>query len=434
MMGDKISLPSSRKMDTNGDTLFPRISLHQKLSQSAAELNEIISVIYDNRIYIPLEITSEIILYTLTLVPGIYNFLGTMSSGWSDSGCSFNIVLDDHSCVIGGCLQEVYSFASGQQQSSSFEYEITHGTYDYMSGAIEFTKWYFPFNYQYKVTGKIVYKTGKKEVNVTIEDQEMKRDEDDGIVDEIWFVGDWHRCSYRTKGSLNMKLTNETVVLQHVIKPGKYTFIGSSSLRQSTFLKIEVEFMKLGIVEGMMHSSSIDEDTQMVHYDENAQSSCKIIDGEWHHFGKIVLVFDDDDKEMNGFFNGSYYIGEWNPSGSSHSNEDTCTVTAHQMRKKCETKTRGRIGHFRFSLMKDNDEETEVETTKGVSETNVSDEQSEDGNVLFRNASLDDDDDDDCNDAKVFRRRMYLMNRVRMEMYCSEMLVWMMMMMMIVTM
>merc|ERR1712129_162921 len=227
-------------------------------------------------------------------------------------------------CVIGGFFQELYHSRRTQRLESSFEYEITNGTFNFQSGGIEFTKWYFPFSYQYKIWGQIVYK------QTEIEENENKND--DIGDDEIWFKGEWQRCGTRRSGELNMKLSNKTVVLEHTIKPGPCIFFGLSSMskeeddERNVYMKIDAQLLEHGMVDGFIY---LFDEQWMNHYDndeddvampDNAYAYEKhaIIDGEWHHFGNIAFVFDND-KETNGFFNGSYYIGEWHPYTQQYS-------------------------------------------------------------------------------------------------------------------
>ena len=110
-----------------------------------------------------------------------------------------------------------------------------------------------------------------------------------------------------------------------------------------------------------------------------ADESYQIIDGEWHHFGKIVLVYENG-KECYGFFNGSFYIGEWHPntvqyltmklqngmklqrSSSVLSAYSECSnlsddelidgqVAANKMRDYYEQRAKNRIGHFEFTMI-----------------------------------------------------------------------------------
>ena len=141
------------------------------------------------------------------------------------SGCSCRLILDDDSCIVGGTFQEVYG--GSYSSSSSFEYEVTNGTYDMIGGGIEFTKWYFPFNYQYKAMGQI-----------TVEESD-EVDEKGETEKQIKFLGRWQRVPPIRGGRLDMRLTNQTV-LEHAIKPGKYTFFGLSSWRKKGGLRPNV--------------------------------------------------------------------------------------------------------------------------------------------------------------------------------------------------
>ena len=176
-----------RKPQISMDTVLPLVQLSSHLHHESLKLNNLIChEIYPcflNRL--SMDLTNEIILYTLTLVPGIYNFKGAMSSGFgSQTSCNCKLVLDENASVIGGCFQEIYhdydsddsdgdndngddgsSGDSGSDSESSgnsdacarpsFEYEITNGSYNYNDGRIEFTKWYFRANYKYKCWGRI---------------------------------------------------------------------------------------------------------------------------------------------------------------------------------------------------------------------------------------------------------------------------------------
>lgn len=132
-----VRYPTTCPLPLNERTIFPRKPLAKTLSASATELNKLILAVFNNEIYIPSYILSEIVLYTLTLVPGIYNFegwslchfhididsrffcvkiecrfmfeiQGIMTVGWSDdNGCSCRLILDDDSCIVGGTFQEV---------------------------------------------------------------------------------------------------------------------------------------------------------------------------------------------------------------------------------------------------------------------------------------------------------------------------------------
>merc|ERR1739846_113404 len=102
---------------------------------------------------------------------------------------------------------------------------------------------------------------------------------------------------------MNMKLTNTSVVLEHAIKPGKYLFFGLSSWRHEHsgyhgYTKIEAEFLEHGTVGGNIYffgsnwmEQHEDEELEegVVPSNEFAFASHDIVDGEWHHFGKIVF-------------------------------------------------------------------------------------------------------------------------------------------------
>merc|ERR1719242_1445050 len=124
-----ISYPPPGRLTLNEDTIFPRKVLSRTVSQSASDLNEVILSVFGNELYIPPGICSEIVLYSLTLIPGVYNLEGTATMGMHrEYGCSCRLILNDDSCVVGGTFQENWGSAN------SFEYEVTNGTYDYISG------------------------------------------------------------------------------------------------------------------------------------------------------------------------------------------------------------------------------------------------------------------------------------------------------------
>jgi len=122
--------------------------------------------------YIPDEISILITSYTLDLLPGIYEFEGSMDyngtddesdgngngngsgsshRGWGAYGwgagnqCTCQIILNSRAEIIGGHFTE-----------NSFKYHITNGSYTYdRPYCIEFTKEYFNYNYKYKVYGAL---------------------------------------------------------------------------------------------------------------------------------------------------------------------------------------------------------------------------------------------------------------------------------------
>ena len=461
-----IEYPSSEgKLNMDINTKFPKISLNKRLHESASDLNKIIVSTYkSDGIHIPFEICCEIVLYSLTLIPGIYNFLGIMSDGWSEeNGCSCRIVLDDNSSIIGGCFQEIYYSGRSQEPQSSFEYEITNGTYNYINGGIEFYKHYFPFNYQYKIWGQIVYKLVSKEEDNNDTDQTENKMDVDNVEDiddteiQIRFKGKWQRLTTRRSGLLDMKLTNKTVTLEHAIRPGKYVFFGLSSCKQGNGdendykldvnMKIEVEFCKHGVVDGMIYlflndwtdnyeEDDIDDGKVLCPDNQFSYDSFKIVDGEWHHFGKIIFVFENN-KQMNGFFNGSFYIGEWHKYDANndskyitkrfengdmfHKSSSVLSMFSDNGKQenddtemsvdKYEERAKDRIGHFEFTLIendkKKNRKSRLVQTARGgvvsVMAANVDENEDEDeeevmidnnNGILHRAVSLDSDEEE----------------------------------------
>ena len=205
---NSISYPTkdNKKLIMSTNTEIKPLKLSSKLKNDGIQLSSLISSSIS--IEIPWFISSKIILYTLSLVPGYYYFNGSMGSGGyysSTNPCTCRIVLDDQGHITGGFFQELYD--NDYNSNNGFKYEITHGTFDYITGQIQFTKWYFPFNYKYKCYGQIGYKINDK-----------KQNERDMI-----FNGRWERLGYNRGGILKMKLSTDktnNVTLQQPIQLG----------------------------------------------------------------------------------------------------------------------------------------------------------------------------------------------------------------------
>jgi len=277
---------------------------------------------------------------------------------------------------------------------------------------------------------QMVYKTGSNQNDL---DDDEGGDGDEEEDTEIWFRGSWSRTG--AGGRINMKLTNKTVVLEHAIKPGKYLFFGLSSWRRGhvdvnrTYTKIEAEFLDHGLVGGSIHLFGANwmeqyEDEEVaegvVPENEFAAESHGIVDGEWHHFGKIVFVLDDQ-RETSGFFSGSFFIGEWHPNSaqyltkkvgngmalkrtssvlSMHSVDeevDDEVTASNEMKRFHEERARNRIGHFELTLIEQPDIDIEdgtdsklnLNAKKGMESVDDDDDEM----MLHRHRSLDSDDE-----------------------------------------
>ena len=212
--------------------------------------------------------------------------------------------------------------------------------------------------------------------------------------------------------------------------------------------KIEVEFMKHGVVGGAIYLFN---NNWMEQYEDEelddwaitpdnklADESYQIVDGEWHHFGKIVLVYENG-KECYGFFNGSFYIGEWHPntvqyltmklqngmklqrSSSVLSAYSECSnlsdddadgneeangqVAASKMRNYYEQRSKNRLGHFEFTLSNmEGDDDQNGKTEKMVKRQKSRLVQNGRGGVMSVH-SRDDEDNDDENDEDMMLHR-----------------------------
>ena len=150
LLDDKnITFPTETSIKQDNKCVYTnKDNLSNILQKNGINLSKIISDIYN--INIPWFICSEIVLYTYALVPGSYYFTGKMGSGYYDQNCcSCRLSLNNFGEINGGFFQELYN--NNFNSNNGFKYEITHGTFDYVNGLIEYTKWYFPFNYKYKV-------------------------------------------------------------------------------------------------------------------------------------------------------------------------------------------------------------------------------------------------------------------------------------------
>ena len=218
-------------------------------------------------------------------------------------------------------------------------------------------------------------------------------------------------------------------------------------------MKMEVELLRHGVVEGtlwlfgadwMENYSDAEMESGALPANELSRASHEIVDGEWHHFGSLVFAFAHG-KLARGFFNGSYFIGEWHPTGREqfltaksklggvlHRATNTTSVdsehdegqqeqeqeedaaAAMERRHGYEERAKHRIGHFEFSCISEQDDNSKrlMQTARGgmISVSMAQNEEKEEdmdvdvdeqdatganGGVLHRNVSLDSDDDDD---------------------------------------
>ena len=284
--------------------------------------------------YIPEEISVTITMYTLDLLPGIYEFVGTMDyngtdddddygSSWGIYGygggnhCTCQIILNSRAEIIGGHFSE-----------NSFKYHITNGTYTYDKPyCIEFTKEYFNYNYKYKVYGQI----------------------DRSLDENLQFKGYWKLLNGSRGGNVKMRYieTDKGCKKNQKLQHGKYQFYGHcdylpNTARREFFddrqrikcyltlnekdyrIKGYVKLLKGTGYSGFYRRSAISSiwldnddnitnDTPSSDSDDDDDKNIFIIDekeSEWDIYGGLHIQLINQ-YVMEGFFNGEDFMGVW---------------------------------------------------------------------------------------------------------------------------
>ena len=153
-MTTRTARPDTHLTKFSPKSSFPTTSFNEWLQREAAVLSDILNALHRDSVgLIPREIATTIRSYTLTILPGIYDFEGTMDysgiadgcnspSDWSrsrgggmGSPCSCQLILNSRAEIVKGHFAE-----------NSFKYHITGGTYSYDAPhCVEFTKEYFHY-------------------------------------------------------------------------------------------------------------------------------------------------------------------------------------------------------------------------------------------------------------------------------------------------
>mmetsp|Transcript_46948 Transcript_46948/g.57672 ORF Transcript_46948/g.57672 Transcript_46948/m.57672 type:complete len:423 (+) Transcript_46948:52-1320(+) len=362
------------KQRINERSTFEDKRLIDFIQENGSELAGILAELYP-KLIIPNGIACNIVSYTMDLLPGIYEFIGSMHAFGDDNNAKCQLILNSKAQIMGGYFQE-----------NSFKYHITHGSFTYSKPYfVEFCMEYFNYNYKYKCYGEI---TRDNETN------------------NLLFIGNWTTTNtYKRGGSIKMKYTydefkismpkiNINDTLQFVGYPcvqyRNITNEQEQELREfigycnDNLMKIEVTLLKNSALSGYLaiydnvsntkyygntiFGKTVNCDNDNIIQTYNICSKKSI----WDIYGGLTIYFKELNATFDGFYNGKEFRGVL-----AYSNSESNTNESE------------RFGYFQWERLADelhSDDETQT------NDTNIDD------NIeitkLKRQQSLDSDDDD----------------------------------------